>query len=155
MERNRRVLQNTVISLPFQQLPGCEEERYSVGSFKSLWSLRITVFLDFIHRSEFYTLKTATFPKLHLFPSSGEGRESHILCWAPYKELTTRPVTKVFRTKIIYQFPVSHIRSVYPVHICCNVNCNKPLNFVALARKITDINTGWRKIMYTNGKRQE
>jgi hypothetical protein len=36
--------------------------------------LRITRFLDFVYRPEFQILENTTFPKLGLYPSSGEGK---------------------------------------------------------------------------------
>jgi hypothetical protein len=50
---------------------------------------RINGFSDFVHHpdSEESENKNTTFRKPDLFPSSGEGR--HLLCWVPYKELTS------------------------------------------------------------------
>jgi hypothetical protein len=42
-------------------------------------ALRITGFLDFVHRPEFYILENTTIRKLDLFLSSGEGRETPTL----------------------------------------------------------------------------
>jgi hypothetical protein len=42
-------------------------------------TLRITGFVDFVHRPEFYIVENTTFGKLGLFSSSGEGRESPTL----------------------------------------------------------------------------
>jgi hypothetical protein len=48
--------------------------------FEAFWrwciTLRIAVFLDFVHRPEFWMLENWTFRKLDLFPSSGEGWET-------------------------------------------------------------------------------
>jgi hypothetical protein len=62
---------------------------------------RIKGFSDFVHRPDSTELedKNMTFRKLDLFPSSGEGR--HLLCWVPYKELTSiTGVTLYVRTQI-------------------------------------------------------
>jgi hypothetical protein len=40
---------------------------------KQYFTLRISVFLDFVHRPVFYKLENTTFRQLDLFPSSGEG----------------------------------------------------------------------------------
>jgi hypothetical protein len=42
-------------------------------------TLRITGFLDFAHRPEFWELWNRMFRKLDLFPSQGEGTESSAL----------------------------------------------------------------------------
>jgi hypothetical protein len=42
-------------------------------------SLRITKFLDFDHRPEFWTLENTTFRKLDVFLFSGERGEAHTL----------------------------------------------------------------------------
>jgi hypothetical protein len=42
-------------------------------------SLRVTGFLDFVHRLEVQILENTMFQKLDLFPSSGEGRETPTL----------------------------------------------------------------------------
>jgi hypothetical protein len=51
--------------------------------FKGFWpwfiALRITGFLDFVHRSEFYVQENTTFRKLELFPFSGEMGETYTL----------------------------------------------------------------------------
>jgi hypothetical protein len=41
--------------------------------------LRITGFLEFVHRPVFYKLEHTTFRKLYLFPSSGERGETPTL----------------------------------------------------------------------------
>jgi hypothetical protein len=51
----------------------------------SLNTLRMTAFLDLVHRSEFRMLGNKTFRKLNLFPFSGEGRKT--ITQVHYKEL--------------------------------------------------------------------
>jgi hypothetical protein len=47
-----------------------------------VFSLRITLFLNFVHRPIFDILENTTFRELDLFPSSGEGGETLILLGA-------------------------------------------------------------------------
>jgi hypothetical protein len=69
----------------------------SIGFWRRCITHRINGFLDFIHHLDSKELedKNMTFRKLDLFPSSGEGR--HLLCWVPYKELTSITDTDVIQ----------------------------------------------------------
>jgi hypothetical protein len=49
-------------------------------------TFRITAFLDFAHHPEFRILENTMFQKPYLFPSSGEGRETHTLL-GPFKRV--------------------------------------------------------------------
>jgi hypothetical protein len=50
----------------------------SKGFWRWCMGLRITEFIDFVHRPEFY-LTRKKFRKLALFPSSGDGKETPTL----------------------------------------------------------------------------
>jgi hypothetical protein len=103
--------------------------------------LRITRFLDFVHRPVFQKLENTTFRKLDLFPSSGEGAKTLTLLGPLSDSLTWGRKHVQFPKRCVFQFLDD--RTTNKVQKPTNSECYTSLSERNISYLLKELSPSW------------